>query len=198
MTVHPPPGRRDLAPQKQRVGGRGTWRRTKEWTWDGNRGRKRAGRKAGRQHRWRFGQRMDSREEDDRQSKGRRHGGNRRDLEHAAPGGTQATAIMVTHGGANGGRSHGGGRADDFKGPTNGGGAGGGGARGGDGEPMSQGDRGGAEGKEEPDRACGTRCSRRSGVLRWRMVADRPRRSRRDKGARRSRWVDGPRRSPGL
>ncbi len=131
------------------------------------------------------------------ESKGRRHGGNRRDLEHAAPGGTQATAIMVTHGGANGGRSHGGGRADDSRGPTNGGGAGGGGARGGDGEPMSQGDRGGAEGKEEPDRACGTRCSRRSGVLRRRMVADRPRRSRRDEGARQSQWTAGTRRSRG-
>ncbi len=34
--------------------------------------------------------------------------------------------------------------------------------------------------KEEPDGAGGTRCSRRSGVLRWLMVDDRPRWSRRD------------------
>ncbi len=33
-------------------------------------------------------------------------GRDRRDLEHAAPGGTQATAVMATHGGADGGRSH--------------------------------------------------------------------------------------------
>ncbi len=47
--------------------------------------------------------------------------------------------MMVTHGGADGERSHGGGRADNSRGPTDGGGAGGGGARSGDGEPMSQG-----------------------------------------------------------
>jgi len=39
--------------------------------------------------------------------------------------------MMVTHGGADGERSHGGGRADNSRGPTDGGG---------DGEPMSQGD----------------------------------------------------------
>ncbi len=33
-----------------------------------------------------------------------------------APGGTQATVIMVTHSGADGGRSHGGGRDDDSRG----------------------------------------------------------------------------------
>ncbi len=42
---------------------------------------------------------------------------------------TQATVMMVAHGGANGGRSHGGGVPADSIGPTNGGGAGGGGAR---------------------------------------------------------------------
>ncbi len=56
------------------------------------------------------------------------------------PGGTQATAITAPHGGADGGRSHGGGRAADSRGLTDDGRAGGGGARGGDGEPMSQGD----------------------------------------------------------
>ncbi len=45
------------------------------------------------------------------------------------PGGIQATATMVAHGGADGGRSHGGGMATYSKGPTNRGGAGGGGAR---------------------------------------------------------------------
>ncbi|KTF86671.1 hypothetical protein cypCar_00035211 [Cyprinus carpio] len=80
----------------------------------------------------------------------RSQGGNRRDLEHAVPGATQATAIMVTHGVADGGRSHGGGRAVDSRGPTNLGSAGGRGAR--DGEPISPCDgdnlegRGGADG----------------------------------------------------
>ncbi len=55
-------------------------------------------------------------------------GRDRRDLGHAAPGGTQATAMMATHGGADGGRSHVGGRAYVSRGPTNGSGAGGGGA----------------------------------------------------------------------
>ncbi len=50
--------------------------------------------------------------------------------------------MMMAHGGANGGRSHGGEMAADSRGLTNGGGAGGGGARGGDGEPTSQGDAG--------------------------------------------------------
>ncbi len=56
----------------------------------------------------------------------------------------------MAHGGADGGRSHGGVMAADSRGPTNSGGAGGGGARGG--EPTSQGDaedpggQGGAEG----------------------------------------------------
>ncbi len=44
----------------------------------------------------------------------------------------------MAHGGADGGRSHGGGMAVDSRGPTNGGGAGDGGGRGV--EPMSQGD----------------------------------------------------------
>ncbi len=71
---------------------------------------------------------------------GRSQGGFRRDPEEEEPGGTQATAIKVARGGADGGRSHGGGMAADSSGPTNGGGAGGGGVRGGDGEPKSQGD----------------------------------------------------------
>ncbi len=71
---------------------------------------------------------------------GRSQGGFRRDPEEEEPGGTQATAIKVARGGADGGRSHGGGMAADPRGPTNGGGAGGGGVRGGDGEPKSQGD----------------------------------------------------------
>ncbi len=57
-------------------------------------------------------------------------GDDRRNLEHEEPGRTQATAMMMTHGGADGGRSHEGGRVDDSRGPTNGGGAGGGAARG--------------------------------------------------------------------
>lgn len=60
--------------------------------------------------------------------KGRSQGDGKRDLEDVVPDGTQATAIMSTHGGADGGRSHGGGRADNSRGPTNGCGAGGGGA----------------------------------------------------------------------
>ncbi len=48
--------------------------------------------------------------------------GARRDLEQAEPGGTQAAAMMAAHGGADRGTSHGGGRANDSRGPTNGGG----------------------------------------------------------------------------
>ncbi|KAL0161781.1 hypothetical protein M9458_045506, partial [Cirrhinus mrigala] len=50
--------------------------------------------------------------------------------------------MMVAHGGADGGRSHGGGRADDSRGQTDGGGA-----RGGDGEPMILGDTEDPEGQ---------------------------------------------------
>ncbi len=64
----------------------------------------------------------------------------RKDPEQEEPGGTQSTAIMVAHGGADGGRSHGGGMAADSRGPSNGSGAGGGGARGENGEPTIQGD----------------------------------------------------------
>ncbi len=63
----------------------------------------------------------------------------RREQEQEEPGGTLTTAMKATHGGADRGRSHGGGRDDISRGPTDGGGAGGRGARGGDGEPMSQG-----------------------------------------------------------
>ncbi|KAL1250938.1 hypothetical protein QQF64_018734 [Cirrhinus molitorella] len=71
---------------------------------------------------------------------GRSQGEDRRELKQEEPGGTQIPAVTVAHGGADGGRSHGGGRADDSMGLTDGGRAGGGGARGRDGEPMIQGD----------------------------------------------------------
>ncbi len=45
---------------------------------------------------------------------GRSQEGDRRDLEQEEPGDTQATAMMVAHGGADGGRCHGGGRADNI------------------------------------------------------------------------------------
>ncbi len=70
-------------------------------------------------------------------------------MEQAEPNGTQATAVKTTHGGADGGRSHGGGRADDSRGLTDGGGAGGGGVRGG--EPMSQADKVDPEGRGGTD-----------------------------------------------
>ncbi len=69
-----------------------------------------------------------------------KEGGGRREQEEGEHGMTQATAIKVAHGGADGGRSHGGGVAADSRGLTNGGGAGGGGARGRDGQPKSKGD----------------------------------------------------------
>ncbi|KAI2644202.1 ABC transporter NFT1 [Labeo rohita] len=71
---------------------------------------------------------------------GTSQGDARRDLEQEEPDRTQATAIMMAHGGADGRRSHGGGRANNSRGPTDGGGAGGGGARSGVGEPKIQGD----------------------------------------------------------
>ncbi|KAI2644691.1 hypothetical protein H4Q32_027011 [Labeo rohita] len=88
----------------------------------------------------------------DRRVQGRSDGGrcqgeDRRDLEQEEPGGTQAAAMMVAHGGAYRGRSHGGGRADDSRGSTAGGRAGGGGARGGDREPTSQGEAEDLEGQ---------------------------------------------------
>ncbi len=61
----------------------------------------------------------------------------------------QSPARETAHGGADGGRSHGGGRADDSRGPTYGGRAGGRGAQGGDGEPISQGDGEYPEGEVE-------------------------------------------------
>ncbi len=74
-------------------------------------------------------------------------GGARRDLVQEEPGRTQATAIIVAHGGADGGRICGGVRADDSRGPTDDGGASGGGAWGEDGEPMSQGNTEDPEGQ---------------------------------------------------
>ncbi len=79
---------------------------------------------------------------------------------------------------------------DDTEDPEGQGGADGSGNRGGGGDPEGH---GGAGGKEEPDRAGGTR----SGVPRRQMVDDRPRWSRRDEGARRSWWTDGPRQRGG-
>ncbi len=59
--------------------------------------------------------------------------------EQEEPGRTQTPELMAAHGGADRGRSHGGERADNSRGPTNASEAGGGGARGRDGETMSQG-----------------------------------------------------------
>ncbi len=78
---------------------------------------------------------------------GRSQEGDRRDLEQEKPGETQATVMMVAHGGADGGRSHDGGVTADSMGPTNGGGAGGGGARGSDREPKSRGEAEDPEGQ---------------------------------------------------
>ncbi|KAL1261521.1 hypothetical protein QQF64_006786 [Cirrhinus molitorella] len=61
---------------------------------------------------------------------------------------------MAAHGGADRGRSHGGGRADDSSGPTDVGGAGGGGARGGDGELKIRGDAEDPEGQGGTDGTC--------------------------------------------
>ncbi len=76
-------------------------------------------------------------------------GGDRRDLEQEEPGGTQAAAMMVNHGGADEGRSHGGGRADGSRGPR----------RRRDMDVRSEAgvteDRGEAEEQEEPDRVRG-------------------------------------------
>ncbi len=57
--------------------------------------------------------------------RGRSQGRDRRDPENSR---TWATALMMAHGGTDGGRSHGGGMASDSRGLTNSGGAGGGGA----------------------------------------------------------------------
>ncbi len=87
-------------------------------------------------------------EEDDNQSPGWRQEEPRRIRWREEPGrrqepvGTQIPAMMAAHGGADGERSHGGGRAADSRGPTDGdrAGGGGGGDGDGDGEPTSQGD----------------------------------------------------------
>ncbi|KAL0146518.1 hypothetical protein M9458_058149 [Cirrhinus mrigala] len=88
--------------------------------------------------------------------------------------------MMETHDGAEGGRSHGGGQADDSRGPTNGGGAGGGRARGGDGEPMIMGDTEDPEGQGRARSDRGPRlCQREGGVpqSRWDGATRRSRRS---------------------
>ncbi len=71
VTVRPPPWKRGLAPlnNKGRDWG-GLRRRTKERMWVGDRGWQRAGRKAGKQYRWRFGWRTDIREEENIQNPG--------------------------------------------------------------------------------------------------------------------------------
>ncbi len=76
-------------------------------------------------------------------------GRNRRDLVLEEPGGTHAASMLGAHSGADRERSHGGGRAADSRGLTDGGGADGGGARGGYREPMSQDPEGqsGADGR---------------------------------------------------
>ncbi len=60
--------------------------------------------------------------------------------EQDEPGGTQNPARMAAHSEADGGRSHGGGKADDSRGMIDGGLAGGRGAQDKEGEPRSQGD----------------------------------------------------------
>ncbi len=72
------------------------------------------------------------------------------DFEQEKPGGTQATALMAAHGGAVGGRSHGGSRADDSREPTDGGGGSSWSTGGGAGGPMGD---GGDEGAGSRDRA---------------------------------------------
>ncbi len=69
---------------------------------------------------------------------GRSQGRDMRGQEQEVHSRTQAPAMMMTHGGADRGRSYGGGMAADSRGLTNSVGAGGGGARGRDGEPTSQ------------------------------------------------------------
>ncbi len=65
VTVRPlPEGAFSRRGGKGRDGG-GLRRRTKEWTWDGERGWQRACRKAGKQYWSRFGWRTDFQEEDD-------------------------------------------------------------------------------------------------------------------------------------
>ncbi len=53
--------------------------------------------------------------------RGRSQGGERRDSEQEDSGGTQAIAMKVTHGRADGGMNLGGGRADNSRGSTDGG-----------------------------------------------------------------------------
>ncbi len=74
---------------------------------------------------------VEVREEDDEQSPGRRRwreepwrkqepGEDRKDLQVEVPGVTQAAVMRATHGGADGRRSYGGGRADHSRGKTDG------------------------------------------------------------------------------
>ncbi|KAI2666633.1 Elongation factor 4 [Labeo rohita] len=106
--------------------------------------------------------------------RGRNQGEDSRDLEQEEPGRTQTAAMMVAHGGADGERGHGGGRADDSRGLTSCSGAGGGGALGGDGE------------EEEPNRAeCNPEVE-----LEGQLTKAEPK-GRGSEGARWSWWTDG-------
>ncbi len=79
-----------------------------------------------------------------RSRRGRSQGGadGERSQEQEEPGRTQTTTRKVAHSGADGGRSHSGGRADGSRGPTNVFGAGGNGAQGGDRESKDYAERG--------------------------------------------------------
>ncbi len=223
VTFRPPPWKRGLAPlnNKGRDWG-GLRRRTKERMWVGDRGWQRAGRKAGRQtvqvEVWvedrhpgggkHTESRVEMMEGEARMETGgaradQMEGGDRRDLEQEEPGGTLAgprpqprrqptvEEWLPIQGGRPTAAEQ---VVEEPETETE--------SQGNEEDPEEQmaprlSDRGGAGGKEEPDRARGTRCSWRSGVPRWRMIDNRPRRSRRDEGARRSWWTDGPRRRGG-
>ncbi|KAI2654604.1 Plasma membrane fusion protein prm1 [Labeo rohita] len=112
--------------------GGGLRRRTKEWMWDGEKGWQEIRLTVLVEVQAEDGDLGRGRQRESRVDK-RRFGGSdrrrslgedRRDLEQEEPGRTQAAAMMATHSGANRGRSHGGGRADDFRGPTDSGRAG--------------------------------------------------------------------------
>ncbi len=127
VTVRAPPGRRDLTPWNKGRDGGGLRRRIKEWMWDGDRGRRRAGRQADNPGVGSGGVRTPGRRTTNRvqgwddgvrsqggSDGGRSQGEDRQEQEE--PGGTQATITMVAHGGADRGRSHGGGMAADYRG----------------------------------------------------------------------------------
>ncbi len=190
--------------------------RTRQW--------RRAGKKVGRRPGW-----MRWREEPFRRQKGPGQIRWREEPQgrQEEPGGTQIPARIVAHGGADGWRSYGGGRADNSRGPTDCGGVGGGGAQGGDEELMSQGDREDPEGQsgaagssdrgEDPEGCSGAGATEGQGRAGGKEEPDRARGMEGRGAARgvesrggaggtmdrsgeegaRSHWADGPRRSPG-